>query len=73
MFQTQRLGANALPETYLTDAQLAARYGVNKATPWRWAKTDPTFPKPVKLSPQCTRWKLADLENWEAAKSQRNG
>ncbi|WP_379862581.1 helix-turn-helix transcriptional regulator [Mameliella alba] len=32
-------------------------------------KSDPTFPKPVTLTPGCTRWKLADLEAWEAAKS----
>lgn len=53
---------------YLSDAQVAARYGVHRTTPWRWAKTDPGFPEPVILSPGCTRWKLADLEAWEAAK-----
>lgn len=55
-----------MPETYLSDTNLAARYGVHRATPWRWAKTDETFPKPVKLSPQCSRWKLSEIEAWEA-------
>jgi prophage regulatory protein len=55
-----------MPETYLSDAQLAARYGVHRTTPWRWAKADPAFPKPVKLSPQCSRWKLSEVEAWEA-------
>lgn len=55
-----------MAETYLTDAQLSARYGVHRATPWRWAKADPSFPKPVKLSPQCSRWKLSEIEAWEA-------
>jgi prophage regulatory protein len=32
-------------------------------------KKDPTFPKPVSLSRGCTKWKLADLEAWEAAKA----
>lgn len=58
-----------MPDTFLTDTQLASRYGVNKATPWRWAKSDPNFPKPVKLSPQCTRWRLSDLETWEAKRA----
>lgn len=58
-----------MPETYLTDIQLAARYSVNRATPWRWAKADPTFPKPVKLSPQCSRWKLSEIEAWEASRA----
>lgn len=57
------------PETYLTDIQLAARYSVHRTTPWRWAKDDPTFPKPVKLSPQCSRWKLSEIEAWEASRA----
>ena len=58
-----------MPETYLSDAHLSARYGVHRSTPWRWAKTDVTFPRPVKLSPQCSRWKLSEIEAWEAAKA----
>lgn len=58
-----------MAETYLSDAHLAARYGVHRSTPWRWTKTDATFPKPVKLSPQCSRWKLSEIESWEAAKA----
>ncbi len=54
-----------MPETYLSNAQLAARYGLHRTTLWRWAKTDPTFPKPVLLSAGCTRWKLSAIENWE--------
>lgn len=53
--------------TYLTDKQVAARFGVDKSTIWRWAERG-TFPKPVKLSPGCTRWRLHDVEAWEAAK-----
>ena len=58
-----------MAETYLTDAQLGARYGVHRATPWRWVKTLPDFPQPVKLSPQCSRWKLSEIEAWEAARA----
>ncbi|WP_191569512.1 helix-turn-helix transcriptional regulator [Paracoccus yeei] len=54
---------------YLSDTQLAARYGVHRSTPWRWAKTDPGFPQPVALSPGCTRWKVSDIEAWEASRA----
>lgn len=57
-----------MAETYLSDTQVAARYGVHRTTPWRWAKTDLSFPKPFVLSPGCTRWKLSDLEAWETDK-----
>lgn len=57
-----------MSDTYLTDAKLAARYGVHRTTPWRWVQNDPSFPKPLNLSPGCTRWKLADIEAWEARK-----
>lgn len=54
-----------MAETYVSDTQLAARYGVHRTTPWRWAKTEPFFPQPVKLSRQCSRWKLSEVEAWE--------
>lgn len=53
---------------YLSDAQIAKRYGVSRQTVWRWAANDPKFPSPIKLSAGCTRWKLSDLEAWEVAK-----
>jgi predicted DNA-binding transcriptional regulator AlpA len=54
---------------YLTDKQVADRFGVNRVTVWRWRKTDPTFPRPVQLSPGCVRFKLAELEVWEATRT----
>ena len=54
--------------TYLTDKQIAERYKVGRATPWRWVQ-EGHFPSPIKLSPGCTRWKLSDLEKWEAEKA----
>lgn len=52
---------------YLSDAQVANRYDVSRNTIWRWVRNK-TFPAPVKLSPGCTRFKLLDVEAWEAAK-----
>lgn len=57
-----------MAETYLTDLDLAARYGVHRSTPWRWAKTDPAFPKPVHLTPGCTRWRLSEITAWEQSR-----
>ncbi|TNB87207.1 AlpA family phage regulatory protein [Paracoccus marcusii] len=53
---------------YLSDKQVASRYNVTRPTVWRWVKADPTFPKPISLSPGCTRWRLDEIESWEAAR-----
>lgn len=50
----------ATPQEYVADSYLSRRYDVSRATIWRWAK-DGRIPKPVKLTPGCSRWKLADV------------
>ncbi len=52
---------------YLSVHQVAARLGVSKATCWRWSANG-TLPAPVKLGPNTTRWRVADLEAMEAAR-----
>lgn len=54
---------------FLTDVDVGERYGVVRGTIWRWIKKE-NFPKPVSLSPGCTRWKLSDIEEWETEKAQ---
>ena len=56
--------------TYVSDRFLAERYGVARTTPWDWAKNKPGFPQPVRLSERCTRWKLSEVEAWEAAQTE---
>lgn len=58
---------------YLSDKQAAARYSVRRETVWKWARELPDFPKPIKLSPGCARWRVADLEAWETAQAERSG
>jgi prophage regulatory protein len=58
-----------MPAIYVSNRHLGSRYNVHHLTPLRWLKTDPTFPKPIRLTPGCTRWKLSDIEAWEAAKA----
>ncbi|MER9856266.1 MULTISPECIES: AlpA family phage regulatory protein [unclassified Mesorhizobium] len=53
---------------YISDTQAAERFGVDRTTIWRWARTNPTFPNPVKVSAGATRWRIADIEAWEAAR-----
>lgn len=50
---------------FLTDKQAASRYGISRPTIWRWVN-EGRFPAPVKLGPGITRWRLADLLQWEA-------
>lgn len=49
---------------YLSDKQVAQRYGVSRPTIWRWA-SEGRLPQPVRLSPCCTRWRLDMLEAFE--------
>ncbi|WP_241524131.1 helix-turn-helix transcriptional regulator [Oceaniglobus indicus] len=51
--------------TYLAVEQVAVRFSVSKDTIWRWRR-EGDFPKPVKLGGRTTRWRLSDIEDWEA-------
>ena len=52
---------------FYTDLQVARRYQIHRTTIWRWISLG-HFPRPVKLSPGCTRWPQDALEKWEARK-----
>ena len=54
-------------QVYLSDKQLAERYGVARATVWRWIRTS-DFPKPRKITPGCSRWPISDVVTWESQK-----
>lgn len=53
------------PPVFLTVRSVAARYEVCVPTIWRWIKTSPNFPHPLKLGQGTTRWSLADLLRYE--------
>lgn len=46
---------------YGSDVQLAELFNVSRATIWRWAASG-ILPKPVKLSPGVTRWRLDQIK-----------
>ena len=57
----QRSTRGATMMRYLSAAQLAERYGVNRSTIWRWVQRD-VLPQPVRISEHCTRWNLEKIE-----------
>lgn len=55
---------------YLSDAQLAERYSVSRASIWRWSATG-RIPRPVQISPGCTRWPAAEIDAYDALREAR--
>ncbi|CAO1668104.1 MULTISPECIES: helix-turn-helix transcriptional regulator [Halomonadaceae] len=49
---------------YLSAADLASRFGVSKATIWRW-KREGQIPSPIYLGARCTRWREEDIQTYE--------
>lgn len=54
-----------LTETHSSVKQIANRYSVHEKTIWRWTRNG-QFPRPVRLTPGCVRWRESDLAEWEA-------
>lgn len=46
---------------------VARRYQVQPATVWAWMQQD-KVPQPMRLTPGCSRWSVADLKKWEDQK-----
>ncbi|MFP3984117.1 MAG: helix-turn-helix transcriptional regulator [Desulfurivibrionaceae bacterium] len=59
-------------QIFLSDKQVADRYGVGRGTIWRWVRSN-SFPKPVKISPGCSRWPKAEIETHEKQKVEERG
>lgn len=51
---------------FLTDRDLAERYRIHRATVWTWTR-EGRLPRPVRLTPRCSRWRLEDIEAAEQA------
>lgn len=48
---------------------LAAVMGKGVSTAWRDIRTDPDFPKPIRLSAGCTRFRVGDIRQYLAGKA----
>ncbi|AUQ57410.1 putative transcriptional regulator [Phaeobacter inhibens] len=47
----------------LVSAKQGADYiGVTISTWWEWARTLPDFPKPLRISTRCTRWRRSEVD-----------
>ena len=51
---------------FLSVRHVAERFDVSPTTIWRWSGTVPSFPLPVRFGSGCTRWRLSDIERFEA-------
>ena len=52
----------------LSANQVSEQLGITRTTLWRWCKAD-TFPQPIKIGPNTTRWRQSEVEEWVAAKA----
>ena len=44
--------------------QIAQRLAVSVPTVWRYAREQADFPKPLRLSPGCSRWRTEEIDHW---------
>ncbi|OGS93308.1 MAG: AlpA family transcriptional regulator [Gallionellales bacterium GWA2_59_43] len=51
------------PAQFYRLPQLKAKLEVSGSSIWAWVKAG-KFPKPIKLSENCTAWNAADVEAW---------
>jgi predicted DNA-binding transcriptional regulator AlpA len=63
---TKHLNNTPTLQTYLAVKSMANRYQSSVPTIWRWSR-EGTIPKPIKIGGS-TRWKLSEIEAWEAMK-----
>lgn len=52
-----------MSEKFLRIDDVMSLTGLAKSTVWLWVKEN-KLPKPIKLSPRVTVWKLTEIEEW---------
>lgn len=57
---------------WVSDVYLGRRFSVARQTIWAWIRSQ-NFPHPKKLSPGCTRWRMADILEWESQQIEEEG
>jgi prophage regulatory protein len=48
--------------------QLESRLGVSRSTIYDWIRSDPSFPKPIRIGPRAVGWLEHEIELWIAAR-----
>jgi prophage regulatory protein len=59
-------------EAFLSVRKLAGRWSVSVATVWRWHSLR-LIPSPISLGPGTTKWRLTEIEAYEAGLSKEGG
>lgn len=52
---------------YLSARDLAKRFSVSPAAVWGWTSRE-GFPQPIRFTAGCSRWRLSDVQAWEASR-----
>lgn len=52
---------------YASDKDLSIHFGVSRPTIWRWVRNS-DFPKPYRIGPAVTRWRMEDVRQWEQSR-----
>lgn len=61
---------DTLPDAALVAVKaMAAVLGKGVSTAWRDVHNDPDFPKPIRLSPGCTRFRVGDIRAYLTKKT----
>ena len=50
---------------YLSNLDLTHRYGIDRATVWRWVESG-ILPPPIRFTKGCTRWRVDEIEARDA-------
>ena len=53
----------------LKPTEVAARLGVTRGTVYKILRADPTFPRPIHITPKSPRWRPADVDAWVERKA----
>lgn len=51
----------------LRTLDLEVSYAIPRSTVYYRMKTDPSFPKPIRMGPRCVRFKADEVEAWIAS------
>lgn len=57
--------AHQSQDRFLSKKELRQRYNIAYSTVYEWINAG-ILPQPYKLGPKMIRWKLSELEQWEA-------
>ncbi len=55
---------NYAEDVLVSASQIAGPARVTIGTVWHWNRTISDFPKPLKISGRCTRWKKSEIDAW---------